>query len=279
MVVIVVNELPNIASRVRYLSSDENAAQEIEQIAQRFADVFGRVPTMIYRCGLVVAVPLEDGDKEKIECLPLLMLTRYTSAVLWYNVSMNKYGGRFQKGEHRSPGTEFKPGEHWRKPKPMWKKEWLFNQYVNLKKSCSEIAKDQGVTESAVFHWLIKHGIERRSMSDARKIKHWGLSGEKNGMYGVTGENNPRWRGGCTPDRQQFYTSREWANACSAVWKRDNAKCVRCGSEAEHVHHIVSFSVKRLRADVDNLVLLCARCHHWVHSKKNTEEEFIRKEV
>ena len=71
MIVITVNELPSIPCRVRHLSSYENAAQEIKQIAQRFADVFGRMPTMIYRCGLVVAVPLEDGDEIKIDVMPL----------------------------------------------------------------------------------------------------------------------------------------------------------------------------------------------------------------
>ena len=69
MIVITVQELPAIPCRVRHLSSDANAASEIEQIARRFADVFGRRPETIYRCGLVVAVPLEDGDE--IEIMPL----------------------------------------------------------------------------------------------------------------------------------------------------------------------------------------------------------------
>ena len=42
-----------------------------------------------------------------------------------------------------------------------------------------------------------------------------------------------------------------------------------------HVHHIVSFAEEEYRVDPDNLVLLCVKCHRFVHSKKNIEREFI----
>lgn len=71
MIVVTVNELPAIQCRVRHLSSAANAAQEIEQIAARFADEFGRRPETIYRCWLTVAVPLESGDADKIAIMPL----------------------------------------------------------------------------------------------------------------------------------------------------------------------------------------------------------------
>ena len=114
-----------------------------------------------------------------------------------------------------------------------------------------------------------------------RKLKiYWDLSGEKNGMFGRNGENNPNWKGGITPDRQEFYISNGWKNACSAVYKRDGAQCQRCGKQDNlHVHHIVGFSNKEMRADENNLILLCVDCHRWVHSNKNIDKKYIGKEV
>ena len=52
-----------------------------------------------------------------------------------------------------------------------------------------------------------------------------------------------------------------------------------CIKDNLHVHHIVTFANKKLRADIDNLVLLCAKCHRFVHSKKNNNREYTREEV
>lgn len=189
--------------------------------------------------------------------------------------------GQFVKGARAHPATEFKKGQHWRPRRPYWKRDWLYEQYVTLGRSASEIAGDFGVTDGTMYHWLHKHKIPVRSISEAREIKYWGLAGECNGMYGVCGPDHPNWQGGITPERQAFYASLEWATACSAVWQRDEATCQRCGCGADknvlHVHHIVSFAVEELRAEVSNLVLLCTACHQFVHSRKNTRHEFIKK--
>jgi thymidylate synthase (FAD) len=92
------------------------------------------------------------------------------------------------------------------------------------------------------------------------------------------------WKGGLTPERQALYASPEWVDAVKMVWARDNATCQKCGAHHNtaksrgtfHIHHIVSFMVRELRADVDNLVLLCRDCHHWVHSKSNESKLFIK---
>lgn len=104
-------------------------------------------------------------------------------------------------------------------------------------------------------------------------------------MRGRTGASNPHWKGGATPERQAFYRSNEWKAACKAVWHRANACCERCGADYRtvrrehgpkfHVHHIVSFAVRELRAVVSNLVLLCAGCHRFVHSRANAGREFL----
>ena len=179
---------------------------------------------------------------------------------------------------------QFTKGEHWRERKPWWDKEWLYDQYISCGKSAGEIANEGGITENGIFYWLQKHGIKRRTIKEVRRLKHWGLSGADNPMWNKRGELNPMWKGGVTPDRQAFYTSEAWRKACSAVWKRDNATCQRCGEQKQespdtpfHIHHITSFANEQLRAEPQNLVLLCETCHHFVHSKKNTNREYLPK--
>jgi hypothetical protein len=189
--------------------------------------------------------------------------------------------GRFIKGKRYSPETEFKKGEHWRPRKPYWDKEWLRREYEDNFRSANEIAEQFGITEAAILHWLRKHKIPRRDMTEIRTEKHWGLSGEQNGMYGKRGEEVPSWKGGVTPERQAFYSSMEWKKVRKAVYKRDKYRCQRCGTKDKilHVHHIVTFANRELRADVDNLVLLCIDCHHFVHSADNINKEYIGEEV
>jgi hypothetical protein len=110
------------------------------------------------------------------------------------------------------------------------------------------------------------------------------LKDGKHHLKGKRGAETPNWRGGVTPERQAFNESRAWKAASAATWRRASATCERCsttyavapsGSKPFHVHHIVSFAVKALRCELANLVLLCAPCHRFVHSKANTKGEFL----
>ena len=173
-------------------------------------------------------------------------------------------------------------GGHWRNPKPFWNKSWCEQEYLVCGRSAKDIATSYNVTESAVLYWLGKHHISTRSMVEIRQKKYWGESGVDNPMWNRKGELNPNWKGGVTPERQAFYQSQEWKRACSFVWRRDNATCQRCSllhSESLdmpfHIHHIKSFSVVETRVTVTNLVLLCETCHHFVHSKRNVDGEYL----
>ncbi len=188
--------------------------------------------------------------------------------------------GRFVKGERSSPKTEFKKGHHWRDAKPYWNKEWLYNEYIIKGRSLGEIAADFNVTEPAIRFWARKHEIPTRTTSEARGIKYWGLPGERNGMYGKRGAEVPNWKGGLTPARQSLYSSIEWAEVVKVVWKRDRFECQRCHmkkipGKSFHIHHIKTFADESLRLELNNLVLVCRKCHLFIHSKKNVNKEFI----
>jgi len=109
--------------------------------------------------------------------------------------------GRFARGFRCSPATEFKKGQHWRPRSRVWEKEYLNEQYIKQQKSAKDIAAENGVTEGAIFYWLSKHGIKRRSISEARRVKKWGSCGEKNPMFGRCGQDNPHWIDGSSPLR------------------------------------------------------------------------------
>lgn len=194
-------------------------------------------------------------------------------------------------------------------------REWLIGEYCDKRRSANAIAKEIGRDSKRVWEWLRDYGIDTRSRgTDYGQNFKPGMIGSFTGkkhteetkrklsaiaiadrrvpfdpnigsfMKGRKGKDTPSWRGGITPDRQAFYSSKEWSDAVKIIWKRDNAKCKRCGkhrNDAEHrgtfhIHHIVSFMVKELRAVPGNLVLLCDKCHRFVHSKKNSTNEFLK---
>jgi len=191
--------------------------------------------------------------------------------------------GEFIKGVHYSPETEFKKGNHWREPKPYWDKNILEDLYITQKKSAQEIANMFNCKGNNILYFLHKHKIPVRNTSESRQIKYWGLKGELNGMFGMNGELNPNWKGGLTPERQDFYISQEWKEVSQLIWKRDKGICQRCNRKKDegipfHIHHIISFQNKELRAIPKNLILICEICHIYIHSKENYEQQFIGEE-
>src|ERR1017187_922137 len=102
--------------------------------------------------------------------------------------------GRFIKGYHSSPETEFKKGQHWRNKKPHWDKDWLYNEYISKGASIPQLAKLCNCTNGNMVYWINKHGIQFRSIKETLKIHPpKGLKGDKNGMFGIKGKDNPHW--------------------------------------------------------------------------------------
>jgi HNH endonuclease len=184
---------------------------------------------------------------------------------------------------HRPSDGRFIKGQHWRHRQPFWDKEWLAEAYVVQQRSAQDIATEFGITEAAIFHWLQKHGIPRRSIAESRAIKHWGSVGENNPMFGKRGAASTNWKGGRTPLRQRIYSSMEWHAAEKIVMARDKGTCQRCGrtNDGEYarifpIHHIVHYTYLPLTTEPTNLVTLCWKCHRWVHTPaRNINQEYL----
>lgn len=164
--------------------------------------------------------------------------------------------------------------------KPHQTEEWLRREYAENQRSAANIAQECGVTENNVFFFLKKFGIPRRDMTTIRGMKHWGAEGEDNPMYGKRGPENPHYIDGSSPERQRTYARFEWKELLRSIYARDNYRCARCGDNGRngfHAHHLKPWAGNpALRSDPDNLITLCPTCHRWVHSKKNTEREYLR---
>lgn len=196
-------------------------------------------------------------------------------------MSNRETNGRFKKGIRSSIPTEFKKGIHWRPYKIFRDKDYLISEYINKQRSANNIAKEHGITESAILFWLNKNKIQTRKMSEIRKIKKWGLRGRMNGMYGRCGSANPRWIDGSSPLRQTMYARSFWKELATTVYERDKYKCVRCDAKHTskqklHAHHIKVWAGNpNSRFDLKNIITLCQSCHKFVHSKRNIKNEYL----
>lgn len=81
---------------------------------------------------------------------------------------------------------------------------------------------------------------------------------------GTFGKDHQSWKG--VGNRG----SRYWKDWRTAVLKRDNFKCRKCGIEKDlEAHHIKSWQkFKKLKFEVSNGMTLCRKCHFLAHFKK-----------
>lgn len=167
-------------------------------------------------------------------------------------------------------------------------KEVLVSMYCEQMMPAREIAERLGRSQNSILRWLKRHQIRIRTLKELRFLDGH-VPYLKNGTHHLKNgrpENHPNWKGGASPERQAFYSTAEWRECVKAVWARDDAKCRRCGLDHRTIlrgtvrfelHHIDSFSIKERRAAADNVVLLCERCHLWVHSRKNKRKVLLGK--
>lgn len=158
---------------------------------------------------------------------------------------------------------------------------FLEAEYVRGCKSTAEIAARFGVTRYTVSRWLQREGIPRRSVSEARAVKHWALRGKANGMHGRKGALNPNYvDGSASRRRAESELVKKQRELRLLVIERDDGMCCRCGCKPEGrdlcTHHVKRWAGNQeSRFDPDCVVTICRACHEWVHSKQNTERNWI----
>lgn len=144
-------------------------------------------------------------------------------------------------------------------------KEWLKNQYFELNKDGMQIADEQNVHFSTIYDWMEKHGIDRRSKSEAKM-------GERNPHYKehrpehserMSGSKNPSWKDGRT-NNMDFRKQTKWKNFSKKLREKANWTCENCGahgSEKEiQTHHAIP--VSKGGDKFDNIfIVLCKECH------------------
>lgn len=143
--------------------------------------------------------------------------------------------------------------------------DWLREQYFELDKNGMTIADEQDVHYSTIYDWMERHGIERRSHSEAKM-------GERNPHYGksrpefaekMSGSNNPSYKDGRSKELD-FRTSAKWENFSFELKEKADWTCENCGvhgSEAEiQTHHAQPVSEGGDKYD-NVFIILCKSCH------------------
>ena len=106
---------------------------------------------------------------------------------------------------------------------------------------------------------------------EARKKISASKMGDKNPMFGLTGDKCPNWRGGITPINKIIRHSKEYILWRESVFKRDNYTCIWCGNKGRlNADHIKPFAhYPELRFAIDNGRTLCIDCHKTTDSYQN----------
>jgi hypothetical protein len=121
----------------------------------------------------------------------------------------------------------------------------------------------------------------RKVLSEKASVPKPWLRGANNGMYGKTGSDNPNYKDGSAPERQRLYSMGKGKDFLRAILKRDNYACQRCGASHKggrslHVHHVKPWAGNPThRFDPTNVIVLCDKCHNWVHSKANVNLDYL----
>lgn len=208
--------------------------------------------------------------------------------------------GKFIKGSHCSPKTEFKKGSH---VKTEFQKGHITWNKGRIGVYSEEVI--ERMSKSHMGHVPWNKGIpiseeQKRKLIQANKGNTYRLgaklSEETKGkiseaLKGRYGSDNPNWKGGITSLRHLIRTNFRYRQWRDDIFTRDNFTCQECGQIGGRLraHHIKSFSSilqyyeittleEALECEelwsINNGITLCKKCHKKIH-KGVTINEYI----
>jgi len=166
-------------------------------------------------------------------------------------------------------------------------KDYLYLKSKQIEKDCCEkcknikaqevfiekygtanIMKIEGVKDKIIQYNIINYGVKwcmqrddvKKKMSETYILRHRDKLSKS-----FSGENNPNWKGGITPENERIRHSIEMSDWRKQVFERDNYACQCCGDNKGgnlRAHHILNFfEYPELRFDINNGITLCSNCH------------------
>lgn len=180
--------------------------------------------------------------------------------------------GRKLSEEHKNKLSKANMGKH-------------FSSATEFKKG-NVISEEHRNIISKVHKGRVKSLKERQNISKSNKGKK--LTEEHRGKLSLAkkkskkwiGKDNPRWKGGITPENLKIRQSIEYRLWRESVFARDNWVCQKCKVRGGrlHPHHIQNFSqYPELRLAIDNGITFCEKCHIEFHKRygktENTNEQ------
>lgn len=78
---------------------------------------------------------------------------------------------------------------------------------------------------------------------------------------------------------KSFYQSDPWKDLRSDVYEREKGKCQRCGKfvfgRTAHCHHVIAIKDNPLlKLEINNIMLLCPKCHVIVENEEKPKKVF-----
>ena len=129
-------------------------------------------------------------------------------------------------------------------------KDWLYQKYINEKKSTYSLAKECECVPTTIWIWLKRFGIPRRTLSKTASYR--------------TGQKNPHWKGGIIKHRGRFYVrmpnhpyaDRGYISKARAIMEKSLGRLLK---SREVIHHI---NGKKDDDRLENLMLFQTTADH-----------------
>jgi len=147
---------------------------------------------------------------------------------------------------------------------PLLDKEYLYLNYVTLKKSGIDIANETHISYKTILRYLHIYNIPVRDCKEYTLQTTKQKISQYYELNDVSGQNNPNWRGGKSFEPYCYKFTKELREQ---IRQKYNYKCILCGklqssnSRKLNIHHTDYNKMQGCKTSLFNLVPLCDSCH------------------